>query len=91
MLTLVQWLYQSFSLITTHNGPELTRVGSMLCLRWLLKNLGEVTRKSVSSASGMCNGKAEVVALGVAGTSSPAEKFVNSPGNMIDGMRADTP
>lgn len=36
----------------------------------------------------MENGKAEVAALGVAGISCPV---VNSPGSMIDGMRADAP
>ena len=54
----------------------------------LLKNFGEGTLQSGSSAFDI---KTEAAALGVAGTSCPAGKFTNRPGNMIDGMRADTP
>lgn len=37
----------------------------------------------------MENGKADAVALGV--PSCPAGEFVNRPGSMIDGIRADAP
>lgn len=63
----------------------------VVCLYCPLKDFGVDVQSSGSSTSGMRSGKGEAAGLGVAGTSCPAGTFVNRPGSMIDGMRADAP
>jgi len=68
-----------------------------VCLRCALlkkvkevKDFGEGVRTSVSSASARGNGEGEVGACGVAGINWPAGiYFINNPGNIREGMRAD--
>lgn len=87
-LTLVQWLYQSFSVTRTQTVSALTRLGSMtVCLRGRVKVLGEGVRASSSSASARGNG--EESKNGVAGATGMF--FINSPASIREGMRADAP